>query len=174
MGCRLNFYESEVMRQVAESAGLDNAILINTCAVTEESVRQARQKVRKARKNNPSAQVIVTGCAVQTEPETFAKMVEADFVLGNYEKLQQQTYESLVQSGNCVERVIVNDIMSVRETAGHLIDGLKDRARAFVQIQNGCDHSLYFLHYSLWTWAIKIGSNKGCINSDQKIGGLRI
>ena len=144
MGCRLNFYESEVMRQAAESAGMDNTILINTCAVTEESVRQARQKVRKARRNNPDARIIVTGCAVQTEPETFAAMVEADFVVGNSEKLQQHTYESLLQDGDNTERVIVNDIMSVTETAGHLIDGLKDRARAFVQIQNGCDHRCTF------------------------------
>ncbi len=144
MGCRLNFYESEVMRQVAESTGMDNTILINTCAVTEESVRQARQKVRKARRNNPDARIIVTGCAVQTEPEIFEAMVEADFVVGNSEKLQQRTYESLLQNGENTERVIVNDIMSVTETASHLIDGLKDRARAFVQIQNGCDHRCTF------------------------------
>ena len=144
MGCRLNFYESEVMRQTAKTAGLENAILINTCAVTEESVRQARQKVRKARRNNPDAQIIVTGCAVQTDPDSFVKMVEADFVLGNHDKLQQRSYENLVQKGEIADRVMVSDIMSVTETAGHLIDGLKDRARAFVQIQNGCDHRCTF------------------------------
>ena len=145
MGCRLNFYESEVMRQAVESAGLDNTILINTCAVTTEAVRQARQKVRRARRENPDARIIVTGCAVQTEPVTFAKIAEADFVFGNFEKLQRKTYENLRQNGDeNSERVVVNDIMSVTETAGHLIDGLKDRARAFVQIQNGCDHRCTF------------------------------
>ena len=145
MGCRLNFYESEVMRQAVESAGLDNTILINTCAVTTEAIRQARQKVRKARRENPDARIIVTGCAVQTEPETFAKIAEADFVFGNFEKLQRNSYENLRQNGDeNSERVVVNDIMSVTETAGHLIDGLKDRARAFVQIQNGCDHRCTF------------------------------
>ena len=145
MGCRLNFYESEVMRQVVEAAGLDNTIVINTCAVTTESVRQARQQIRKARRANPGARIIVTGCAVQTEPETFAKMDEADFVFGNIEKLQRNTYENLRLNGDeNSERVVVNDIMSVTETAGHLIDGLKDRARAFVQIQNGCDHRCTF------------------------------
>ncbi len=145
MGCRLNSYESEVMRREAEAAGLKNAVLINTCAVTGEAVRQARQAVRKARRDSPGSKIIVTGCAAQTDPDMFAKMDEVDLVLGNAEKLQRESYASVAQFGiQASERVRVNDIMSVRETAGHLIDGLEGRARAFVQIQNGCDHRCTF------------------------------
>ncbi|WP_349358590.1 tRNA (N(6)-L-threonylcarbamoyladenosine(37)-C(2))-methylthiotransferase MtaB [Stappia sp.] len=144
-GCRLNAYESEVMKREAEEAGLDNAILINTCAVTSEAVRQARQSIRKARRDNPGARIIVTGCAAQTEAETFAGMEEVDLVLGNTEKLERASYERVAAFGiDETEKVRVNDIMSVRETAAHLIDGLEGRARAFVQVQNGCDHRCTF------------------------------
>ncbi len=144
-GCRLNAYESEVMRHEAEAAGLDNAILVNTCAVTGEAVRQARQSIRKARRENPEARIIVTGCAAQTESETFAGMDEVDLVIGNTEKLERRSYARVADFGiGADEKVRVNDIMSVRETAGHLIDGLEGRARAFVQIQNGCDHRCTF------------------------------
>ncbi|SDU39644.1 tRNA (N(6)-L-threonylcarbamoyladenosine(37)-C(2))-methylthiotransferase MtaB [Stappia sp. ES.058] len=144
-GCRLNSYESEVMKREAEAAGLSDAILINTCAVTAEAVRQARQSIRKARRANPDARIIVTGCAAQTEAETFAGMVEVDLVLGNSEKLERASYGRVAQFGiEESEKVRVNDIMSVRETASHLIDGLEGRARAFVQVQNGCDHRCTF------------------------------
>jgi len=144
-GCRLNAYESEVMKREAEEAGLDNAILINTCAVTSEAVRQARQSIRKARRDNPGARIIVTGCAAQTEAGTFAGMEEVDLVLGNTEKLERASYERVAAFGiDETEKVRVNDIMSVRETAAHLIDGLEGRARAFVQVQNGCDHRCTF------------------------------
>ncbi len=144
-GCRLNSYESEVMKREAEAAGLDNAILINTCAVTSEAVRQARQAVRKAKRAHPDARVIVTGCAAQTETETFSSMEEVDLVLGNTEKLERKSYQDVAAFGiPDTEKVRVNDIMSVEETAGHLIDGLTGRARAFVQIQNGCDHRCTF------------------------------
>ncbi len=144
-GCRLNSYESEVMKREAEAAGLDDAILINTCAVTGEAVRQARQAIRKARRENPNARIIVTGCAAQTETETFAGMDEVDLVLGNSEKLERASYGRIAQFGiDDSEKVRVNDIMSVRETASHLIDGLEGRARAFVQVQNGCDHRCTF------------------------------
>lgn len=144
-GCRLNSYESEVMKREAEAAGLDEAILINTCAVTNEAVRQARQAVRKARRDNPNARIIVTGCAAQTESATFSEMDEVDLVLGNTEKLERKSYESVAAFGiGESEKVRVNDIMSVEETAGHLIDGLEGRARAFVQVQNGCDHRCTF------------------------------
>ncbi|AXS42263.1 tRNA (N(6)-L-threonylcarbamoyladenosine(37)-C(2))-methylthiotransferase MtaB [Breoghania sp. L-A4] len=144
-GCRLNAYESEIMRHEAESAGLDNAILVNTCAVTSEAVRQARQSIRKARRENPGARIIVTGCAAQTESETFAGMDEVDLVIGNTEKLERGSYARVADFGiDASEKVRVNDIMSVRETADHLIDGLEGRARAFVQIQNGCDHRCTF------------------------------
>lgn len=144
-GCRLNAYESEVMKREAEAAGLTDAILINTCAVTAEAVRQARQSIRKARRDNPGARIIVTGCAAQTEAETFAGMEEVDLVLGNSEKLERASYGRVAQFGlDDSEKIRVNDIMSVRETAEHLIDGLEGRARAFVQVQNGCDHRCTF------------------------------
>ena len=140
LGCRLNTYESEVMKAKAVEAGLDNAIIVNTCAVTGEAVRQARQSIRRARKENPDARIIVTGCAVQTDPDAFANMPEVDKVLGNADKLETASYR--LETLN--ERVLVNDIMSVRETASHLVAGFDGRARAFVQIQNGCDHRCTF------------------------------
>ncbi len=138
-GCRLNSYESEVMRSHAEKAGLDNAIIFNTCAVTTEATRQARQAIRHARKEQPQARIIVTGCAVQTDPAMFASMAEVDLVLGNEEKMQ---LDSWTQRNN--ERVRVSDIMPVRKANLHMIDGLTDRTRAFVQVQNGCDHRCTF------------------------------
>ncbi len=138
-GCRLNTYETEVMRRHADDRGLDGAIIFNTCAVTAEAVRQSQQAIRKARREHPEAKIIVTGCAAQIEPERFAAMQEVDVVLGNNEKLQQASYDFGV-----AERVRVNDIMSVRETAAQFVDSFKDRARAFVQIQNGCDHRCTF------------------------------
>ncbi|MCV6545767.1 MAG: tRNA (N(6)-L-threonylcarbamoyladenosine(37)-C(2))-methylthiotransferase MtaB [Cohaesibacter sp.] len=144
-GCRLNSYESEVMKKQAQEAGLDNAILVNTCAVTNEAVRQARQQIRRAKRDNPDAQIIVTGCAAQTESLSFAQMGEVDLVLGNDDKLKAESYKSVPNFGVSVEeKVKVNDIMSVRETALHLIEGLEGRARAFVQVQNGCDHRCTF------------------------------
>jgi len=138
-GCRLNAYESEVMRGHAEGAGLDRAIVFNTCAVTAEATRQARQAIRKARKENPQARIIVTGCAAQTHPQMFAAMPEVDLVLGNEEKLRAESWLP-----GPAERVRVDDIMSVRASAPQLIDGLKERTRAFVQVQNGCDHRCTF------------------------------
>ena len=139
-GCRLNAYESEVIRKRAAEDGLGDAVVFNTCAVTGEAVRQARQAIRKARRERPDARLIVTGCAAQIDPAAFAAMPEVDLVLGNAEKSAPGAY--LAQPGG--GRVRVNDIMSVRETAGHLIDGLKDRARAYVEVQNGCDHRCTF------------------------------
>ena len=139
-GCRLNAYESEIIRQQAAADGLSDAIVFNTCAVTGEAVRQARQAIRKARRERPGAKLIVTGCAAQIDPAAFAAMDEVDLVLGNAEKSQAGAYLPQPEAG----RVRVNDIMSVRETAGHLVDGLKDRARAYVEVQNGCDHRCTF------------------------------
>jgi len=136
-GCRLNAYESEAMRARAGEAGLSNAIIFNTCAVTAEAVRQSRQAIRKARRENPAAKIIVTGCAAQTEPQTYSGMDEVDLVLGNAEKLDAKNY--LIN-----ERVRVNDIMSVRETASQMVDSFEGRARAFLQVQNGCDHRCTF------------------------------
>lgn len=142
-GCRLNTYESEVMKEHAEKAGLNGAIVFNTCAVTNEAVRQARQAIRKARRENPEARIIVTGCAAQIAPADFAAMPEVDLVLGNDEKMKAASWQpALALHAN--ERVRVNDIMSVTETAGHLVQGFEGRTRAFVQVQNGCDHRCTF------------------------------
>lgn len=145
MGCRLNAYETEAMKELADSAGLENAVVVNTCAVTAEAVRKARQDIRKLRRAHPEARLIVTGCAAQTEPETFAKMTEVDAVIGNSEKMQGSTWRGLAADfiGE-TETIQVDDIMSVNETAGHLIDGFGTRSRAYVQVQNGCDHRCTF------------------------------
>ncbi len=142
LGCRLNAYESEVMRKNAIGAGLDDAIIVNTCAVTGEAVRQATQAIRKLRRGHPDARIIVTGCAAQVEPDRFAALSEVDYVLGNTEKVDADTFVGL--STGASPRVQVNDIMGVRETAGHLINGFGSRARAYVQVQNGCDHRCTF------------------------------
>ncbi|MFC6446881.1 tRNA (N(6)-L-threonylcarbamoyladenosine(37)-C(2))-methylthiotransferase MtaB [Shinella zoogloeoides] len=144
-GCRLNTYESEVMRAEAEKAGLNNAVLVNTCAVTGEAVRQARQAIRRARRDNPHARIIVTGCAAQTESATFAAMPEVDAVLGNEEKLKSASYRALPDFGvSAEEKLRVNDIMSVRETAPQMVKLIDGHVRAFVQVQNGCDHRCTF------------------------------
>ncbi|EDQ06468.1 Threonylcarbamoyladenosine tRNA methylthiotransferase MtaB [Sulfitobacter indolifex] len=145
MGCRLNAYETEAMKELAEQAGLQNAVVVNTCAVTAEAVRKARQDIRKLRKAHPEARLIVTGCAAQTEPETFNAMPEVDVVIGNTEKMQGATWQGMAADfiGE-TETVQVDDIMSVTETAGHLIDGFGTRSRAYVQVQNGCDHRCTF------------------------------
>lgn len=139
-GCRLNTVESEVMKQHAADAGLDNVIIFNTCAVTSEAERQARQAIRRARKENPEAKIIVTGCSAQVHPESYAGMLEVDRVVGNEEKLKAETWNLKPDT----ERVQVNDIMSVNETASHLVKGFEGRVRAFVQVQNGCDHRCTF------------------------------
>ena len=144
-GCRLNQYELEAMKELAEAAGLRDAVVVNTCAVTAEAVRKARQDIRKLRKENPDARLIVTGCAAQTEPATFTAMPEVDAVIGNTEKMLGETWQGLAADfiGE-TEALQVNDIMSVTETAGHLIDGFGTRSRAYVQVQNGCDHRCTF------------------------------
>lgn len=145
LGCRLNAYETESIREMTAQAGLDNLVVVNTCAVTSEAVRKSRQEIRKLRRENPNARLVVTGCAAQTEPDSFAQMPEVDLVLGNTEKMLQASWDSLGPDfvGE-TEKVQVDDIMSVTETAGHLIDGFGTRARAYVQVQNGCDHRCTF------------------------------
>lgn len=143
LGCRLNAYETEAMKELSTEAGLENAVIVNTCAVTSEAVRKARQEIRKLRRENPTAKLIVTGCAAQTEPQTFAAMDEVDAVIGNTEKMQAGTWSGLAGDFG-TEPVQVDDIMSVTETAGHLIDGFGTRSRAYVQVQNGCDHRCTF------------------------------
>ena len=139
-GCRLNTFESEIMRGHAEKAGLSNAVIFNTCAVTSEATRQARQAIRKARKENPDAEIIVTGCAAQTQPELFSAMPEVSRVLGNEEKLKATSW----LKGRNGPRVDVADIMGVTEMQLPMIDRLTGRTRAFVQVQNGCDHRCTF------------------------------
>lgn len=142
LGCRLNAYESEVMRGHMRAAGISDAVIVNTCAVTAEAVRQAAQTIRRVRRERPAARIIVTGCAAQIEPERFAALAEVDHVVGNDAKLRAETYASLLDP--TTERVLVDDIMSVRETASHLLGGFGTRARAYVQVQNGCDHRCTF------------------------------
>ena len=145
LGCRLNSYETESMRNMAGTVGLNNAVVINTCAVTHQAVSKSRQEIRRLRRENPNSTLIVTGCAAQIDPMGFSKMVEVDFVLGNSEKMRPEIWSNLA-SGASVEseRVQVDDIMSISETASHLIDGFGTRSRAYVQIQNGCDHRCTF------------------------------
>ncbi len=145
LGCRLNAYETEAMKELAAAAGVENAVVVNTCAVTAEAVRKAKQEIRKLARENPGASIIVTGCAAQTEPETFSAMAEVSKVVGNHEKMQADTWAGL-RAPDLIgetEKVLVDDIMSVKETAGHLIDGF-GRHRAYVQVQNGCDHRCTF------------------------------
>jgi threonylcarbamoyladenosine tRNA methylthiotransferase MtaB len=150
-GCRLNTYESEVIRNAAASGGIDNAIVVNTCAVTAEAVRQARQTIRKLARERVGANIVVTGCAAQSEPATFSSMPEVAIIIGNEEKISAKFWrenrnyldqKTLGLDGD--EKVRVNDIMSVRQTAMHLIDGLESHSRAFIQVQNGCDHRCTF------------------------------
>jgi threonylcarbamoyladenosine tRNA methylthiotransferase MtaB len=138
-GCRLNAYESEIIRHEAAAAGLINVAIVNTCAVTAEAERQARQAIRRLRRESPDREIIVTGCAAQLRPETYAEMPEIDRVLGNVEKLSRDSYRP--KPGNPVN---VADIMTVTETAGHLIEGFDGRTRAFLEIQQGCDHRCTF------------------------------
>ena len=145
LGCRLNAYETEAMKELAAAAGITDAVVVNTCAVTAEAVRKAKQEIRRLARENPAATIIVTGCAAQTEPETFAAMPQVARVIGNTEKMQASTWAGLAVPDliGATERVQVDNIMSVRETAGHLIDGF-GRHRAYVQVQNGCDHRCTF------------------------------
>ena len=145
LGCRLNTAESETMREQARAAGLDDVVIVNTCAVTAEAVRQARQTIRRTRRERPGARIVVTGCAAQVEPETFAAMGEVDLVLGNDAKLEAASWGALADFGiGATEKVRVNDIFAVRETAGHMVQGFEEHTRAFVQVQNGCDHRCTF------------------------------
>jgi threonylcarbamoyladenosine tRNA methylthiotransferase MtaB len=141
-GCRLNAAESEVIRREAERAGARDTVVVNTCAVTAEAVRQARQTIRALRRERPQARIVVTGCAAQTELQTFVAMAEADRVLGNAEKLSAAAWAKALLDD--APKAIVNDIMAVQETAAHLIDAFAGRSRAFVQVQNGCDHRCTF------------------------------
>ncbi|PBN44764.1 tRNA (N(6)-L-threonylcarbamoyladenosine(37)-C(2))-methylthiotransferase MtaB [Sphingobium sp. D43FB] len=161
MGCRLNIAESEAIRDLAQ--GQDNLIVVNSCAVTAEAVRQTRQAIRRARRERPEARIMVTGCAAQTEPETFAAMTEVDAVIGNREKLNAETYlpssqrklgspfssassseSEMPAFAGMTEKVKVADIMAVRDTAPHMASAFADHARAFLEVQNGCDHRCTF------------------------------
>ncbi|MPZ38180.1 MAG: tRNA (N(6)-L-threonylcarbamoyladenosine(37)-C(2))-methylthiotransferase MtaB [Rhizobiales bacterium] len=150
-GCRLNAYESEVIRRNADAAGIDQTVIVNTCAVTAEAVRQAKQAIRKIARERPAARIVVTGCAAQIEPDAFVDLPNVGRVIGNEEKVDaafwRATRDMLDASDfgtGREEKIAVNDIMSVTETAAHLVDGLEGRARAFVQVQNGCDHRCTF------------------------------
>ena len=145
LGCRLNAYESAAMAELAENSGLKNVYVVNTCAVTGEAVRKSRQEIRRLRRDHPKAQIIATGCAAQIDPDSFAKMPEVSAVLGNREKMELSSWQMLAPDFlGTHEKVQVDDIMSVEETAGHLIDGFGTHSRAYVQVQNGCDHRCTF------------------------------
>lgn len=139
-GCRLNFYESEVIRDALKASGEENVMVFNTCSVTKEAERQAKQAIRKARREHPAARIVVTGCAAQINPTQFANMEEVDKVIGNEEKLRPDGYSFFGEE----EKIKVNDIMSVTETASHLISSFEGKARAFIQVQNGCNHRCTF------------------------------
>jgi threonylcarbamoyladenosine tRNA methylthiotransferase MtaB len=143
-GCRLNAAESEVIRRQAERAGVSDAVVVNTCAVTAEAVRQARQAIRALRRERPAASIVVTGCAAQTEPDTFAAMPEIDRILGNEEKLSAQAWGKARAGEQAAPKVLVGDVMAVKQATAHLIDSFAGRTRAFVQVQNGCDHRCTF------------------------------
>ncbi|MCF6325939.1 MAG: tRNA (N(6)-L-threonylcarbamoyladenosine(37)-C(2))-methylthiotransferase MtaB [Devosiaceae bacterium] len=143
-GCRLNSFESEIMTDLAKKADLGDVLIVNSCAVTGEAVRQVRQAIRKARREEPTRKIIVTGCAAQTEGRMFGDMEEVDLVIGNDDKLRSDTYQAMSFDGILNDKVQVNDIMNVRETAPHMIEGMDGRTRAFVQVQNGCDHRCTF------------------------------
>jgi threonylcarbamoyladenosine tRNA methylthiotransferase MtaB len=145
-GCRLNAAESEVIRREAERAGFNDTVVVNTCAVTAEAVRQARQAIRALRRDRPQAKIVVTGCAAQTEPQTFIAMAETDRVLGNGEKLSAVGWAQARAMFDLDDapKAIVGDIMAVKETAAHLVDDFAGHTRAFVQVQNGCDHRCTF------------------------------
>lgn len=151
-GCRLNTLESETMARLAREAGLTDAVIVNTCAVTAEATRQARQAIRRLKRERPEATILVTGCAAQTEPDMFAAMPEVTRILGNDEKMKAEAWAATARYvGPAVDfgladepRVVVNDIMAVREQALHMVEGLSGRTRAFVQVQNGCDHRCTF------------------------------
>ena len=141
-GCRLNAYESEAIRLRAGEAQLRDAVVVNTCAVTAEAVRQSRQTIRRLKRENPARRILVTGCAAQVQPQTYAAMAEVDAVLGNAEKLTAQAYADFGTGQS--EKIRVNDIMSIRETAGQMVDHFEGHTRAFLQVQNGCDHRCTF------------------------------
>ncbi len=144
LGCRLNTYESEVMRAHARDTGLSNAIIVNTCAVTKEAERQGLQTLRRLRRENPDAHIVATGCAVQLDPSRYADMPEVNRVLGNEHKMKRESFLPELTAPDFNTPVLVTDIMEVRETAEHLVEGFDGRARAFVQVQQGCDHRCTF------------------------------
>lgn len=143
LGCRLNAGEAAAIRGHAAAAGLGNAVIVNTCAVTQEAVRQGRQQIRRLRRERPGARIVVTGCAAQIEPQRFAGMSEVDHVIGNAEKLQTGTYRALADAVSA-PRTMVGDIMTAREAAAQGVEVTPSIPRAFVQVQNGCDHRCTF------------------------------
>jgi threonylcarbamoyladenosine tRNA methylthiotransferase MtaB len=152
-GCRLNAFESEVVRVKAERAGLADTIVINSCAVTNEAVAQARQSIRRLKRERPELRIVVTGCAAQTQAEMFARMDEVDRVVGNDDKMHAETWRKTRAALDAAdkfgieasEKIAVADIMTVRDMAPHLLEGFhKGLPRVFVQVQNGCDHRCTF------------------------------
>lgn len=141
-GCRLNAWESEIIGRLAREGGLEDVVILNSCGVTNEALRQVRQAIRRARRRRPEARLVVTGCAAQMDPLAFAQLPEVDRVVGNAEKLRADTW--LPEALEAAPRILVQDLASVRQTAVHLVDGFEGRTRAFVKVQDGCDHDCTF------------------------------
>lgn len=140
-GCKLNIYESQIIEKNAAQAGLNNTIIFNSCAVTQEAERKLKQAIKKAKSEMPNRQIVVTGCAAQISTKKYADMPEVNYILGNHEKLKHDTYKQLLVSDNSV---MVSDIMSIKETIHYMVDGISNKSRAFLQIQNGCNHRCTF------------------------------
>ena len=143
-GCRLNVVESEAMKQAALEAGHDNLVIVNSCAVTAEAVRQARQTIRRLKRERPDTRIVVAGCAAQIEPEKFASLTEVSTIIGNAEKTKSATWAALAKNNAGVARIQVSDIMAVTQTARQVPDRFEGHTRAFVEVQNGCDHRCTF------------------------------
>jgi len=143
-GCRLNVVESEAMKQAALEAGHDNLVIVNSCAVTAEAVRQARQTIRRLKRERPDTRIVVTGCAAQIEPEKFASLTEVSTIIGNAEKTKSATWAALAKNSAGEARIQVSDIMAVTQTARQVPDRFEGHTRAFVEVQNGCDHRCTF------------------------------
>jgi threonylcarbamoyladenosine tRNA methylthiotransferase MtaB len=142
-GCRLNTFESAVMQRHAAAAALADTVIVHSCAVTAEAERQARQTIRRVRRDRPNARIVVTGCSAQVARDVYVTMPEVDHVVGNAEKLRPETWRTIA-SGAEAPRLLIGDIMAVREAPAHAVEGLERRTRAILQVQQGCDHRCTF------------------------------
>ena len=166
-GCRLNIWESQVISDLASQNGQSDLIIFNTCAVTSEAERQARQAIRSSKRNRPDAQILVTGCAAQVDPQKWNSMPEVDFVIGNKEKLDEDFWKRFIPEDSLHQNqnVFVQDIMEVKSTSGHLVESFNKHTRGFVQVQNGCDHRCTFCIIPFGRGPSRSVSTQNVINS---------